>query len=345
MIREHFDLSELEEFSFEMSSVHAKPEKIAAIRDMGVTHARFGVQTFSAFYRNCFGLSPNVEQIADAAARLRTVFPHASFDMLYGMHGQTEEEFFYDLESAVALLMANVAFYPINNAAVQPRLHEAISAHHRPPTSGRIKFYMNVVLNAFMRANGYLPHNGHEYVQATSDDLAENPVVTDEYSFVYHEHVYGCSAQEVLGFGTNAVSSVNRYVINNDDSIESYVRSVIVDDRIPMTVLEHDRVVDESRGVILRLPYHGVLEKHDVDWSNVDPGVTGRLEELVEAGFVLDLRDRYELTEHGWHWYVNLMYYLCPLSERKAIDAYVARRSRDPGRVMEDTRMFLGLQR
>ena len=335
-LKSHFDLSQLTEFSFEMSPVDLESEKLEAMRSIGVTHARFGVQTFNPFYRRAFCLNATEQQVQNAATLLPTYFNRVSFDMLYGMHGQNDDEFFADLDSAVSLGLSNIAFYPINNAAVQPRLHKTIISDGRAPTSGTTKFYMNVILNRFMRLNGYLPHNGHEYVKAPPEEIERNPEVTEIYSFVYHDHVYGYSNQELLGFGVNAVSRINGYVMNNTASIDDYVTGLLKNGRCPMTVRKHAKAADESRGVILRLPYHGRILKEKLLWELIDSRVLQALDEIISTGFANETIDAIELTEYGWKWYVNLMYYLSPPEEKRIIDKFIAERSMDNDRLMEN---------
>jgi coproporphyrinogen III oxidase-like Fe-S oxidoreductase len=335
-IQSHFDVSHLAEFSVEMSPMHLDVGKLQAMRSIGVTHARFGVQTFDSFYRRAFHLAATREQIAQAATILPRYFARVSFDMLYGMHGQDDDGFFADMEAAVGLRLQNIAFYPVNNAAVQPQLHKFLMEAGRRPTTGATKFYMNMILRRFLRFHGYLPHNGHEYVMAPLEEVQQNPVLTRSYTFVYHEHVYGYPNQELLGFGVNAVSRISRYVLNNTNSITQYVGNLLRDGKCIMTVKKHEETIDEGRGIILRLPYHGYVLKENIRWEAIPTLVLQALGEVLAAGFVRETEEAFELTTYGWQWYVNLMYYLSPASERHIIDRFIIRRTMDADRVMED---------
>ena len=82
----------------------------------------------------------------------------------------------------------------------------------------------------------------------------------------------------------------------------------------------HDRSVDASRGVILHLPYHGYVDEEKIDWLHVHPETVDALEVLVDEGLVAKNGSCFELLRDGWNWYVNLMYFLAPLRERRAID-------------------------
>ena len=51
---------------------------------------------------------------------------------------------------------------------------------------------------------------------------------------------------------------------------------------------------------------------------------------LPKAGLVVEKPDSLELSEDGWNWYRNLMYYLSPSSEQQVIDRFIAKAYVDP---------------
>lgn len=325
-LRDGFDLSQLGEFSVEMTVATITPEKIEAFRDIGVTHARFGIQTFDARYRDFFNLKSKLEDIYNAAETLSKHFPHTSFDMLYGMNGQTDGQFISDIHKAVAVGIPNIDFYPINNVVTQPVLRKAFEKADLPPTSGLQKFLMNILLRESMAANGYLPHNGHGYVKVSSKEIKKRPVVTNEYTFRYHKYVYGDDSAEIIGFGTNAISSLNKYTIQNEESWESYIQDLTNDDSWGFFIIEHDQKLDAGKGIVLHLPYHGYVDKDLIEWRDVHPETLNALKDLINADLVVERPDRFELTLQGWYWYVNLLYYLSPRVEQRVIDRFVAER-------------------
>lgn len=102
-------------------------------------------------------------QIQYAARALNAAFPHVSFDIIYGMNGQDEEDIISDLEQAIALGTTNIDIYPINNVSTQPKLHKHIKDTNLGVTSATRKFTMNILIDAYMRSRGFMPHNGHGY--------------------------------------------------------------------------------------------------------------------------------------------------------------------------------------
>lgn len=333
-LRNSFDIGECKEFSFEFEVKSVSEDRISAAKEIGVTHARFGAQTFSPVYRKLFNLTASIDQVRHAAVLLKQYFPYVSCDLLYGMHGQSEEDLQNDLQAACDLGLLNLDFYPINNLVTQPRLHADYRDEEMLPTSGLTKFYMNLFVRAFLHEKGFLPHNGHGYVKVDSDELKSDPVVTDRYSFVYHEHTLGYPGYDLLGFGVNAVSSFDSYVISNSESREEYIHG-LQQGHIRMQVSEHEPYIDACRAITLALPYHGSIQKDWVDWSLIPDDVRQRLDETIKHGLVTETDSTYLLTRYGWEWYSNLMYYLLPSRERAGINAIILNAVNDARRNIE----------
>lgn len=327
LIRKSFDLSELREFSFEVEVKSLTQERADAMCEIGVTHPRFGLQTFSPKWREIFDLTASLEQIHDAAALLKRRFPYQTFDILYGMSGQDEEELMADLREAVALGTTNVDIYPIDNIVTQVGLHTKLERAGAAPTSAMRKFGMNVLIDQAMRHAGFMPHNGHGYVRTS----ATGDVVSDAYSFVYHEHVYGYHDHDLMGFGVNAVSSTMGHVMTQTHSKKVY-QEAIAAQRIPCEISGHDAALDFARPLVLRLPYHGRIDKRRVQWDAVHPEVLAKLERLKEEALVAEDETSLSLTKLGWYWYVNIMYFLMPHADQLLMNAMVVDKLKDPGR-------------
>lgn len=327
LIHATFDLSQIKEYSFEIEVKSLTPERADAMRAIGVTHPRFGLQTFNQQWRDMFDLTATLDQIRNATGLLKEVFPYQTFDILYGMSGQDEEELIADLQSAVNMGTTNVDIYPIDNIMTQVGLHLKIGKAGLPPTSAMRKFSMSVLIDQFMRHAGFMPHNGHGYVRTAQTD----DVVSDAYSFVYHEHVYGYHDFDLLGFGTNAVSSTKGHVITNTHSKKVY-REKLAEGQFPCAISQHDVSLDYSRPVILRLAYHGVIDKALVHWDRIHPEVLAKLEALKQEGMVVEDDRQLRLTKLGWYWYVNIMYFLMPKEDQMVMNGMVVDKLKHKGR-------------
>jgi coproporphyrinogen III oxidase-like Fe-S oxidoreductase len=338
-INANFDLSRLREFSFEFEVKSITEEKLAALREVGVSHARFGLQTFSERYRRLFQLTATLDQIHAASEILPRYFARVSCDLIYGMNGQTEVDLLFDIDRAASLNLTNIDYYPINNLVTQGKLHRAFAIEDMAPTSGLTKYYMNGAIRECLRNYDYLPHNGHGYVKCSNDEMKKEPVVTRSYSFVYHEHVYGYDDHDLIGFGVNAVSSTRGITLYNEASRERYIRSLSRTDEWQFTVCEHPAEVDAVRGVALRLPYHGFANCSSIKWDDLPATTLNSLDRLIGTGLIDAQSEELALTLEGWQWYVNVMYYLLPKSEQLALDRYVKVTGSSHGRVIEETQI------
>ncbi|RDV00026.1 coproporphyrinogen-III oxidase family protein [Trinickia dinghuensis] len=330
-IRQAFDLSRLREFSFEVEVKSLTPERADAMREIGVTHPRFGLQTFSPKWRETFDLTASLDQIYDAASLLKRCFSFQTFDILYGMSGQDEEELMADLQAAAALGTTNVDIYPIDNIVTQVGLHAKLAQAGAMPTSAMRKFGMNVLIDQTMRHAGFMPHNGHGYFRIGESESTSGDVVSDAYSFAYHEHVYGYHDHDLMGFGINAISSTIGHVMTQTHSKKVY-REAISQGRIPCEISMHEPALDYARPLVLRLPYHGRIDKRRVRWDAVHPEVLEKLERLKQEALVAEDAESLSLTKLGWYWYVNLMVFLMPHADQLLMNAMVIDKLKDPGR-------------
>ncbi|WP_051438786.1 coproporphyrinogen-III oxidase family protein [Ciceribacter selenitireducens] len=324
-LAEAFDLSALEEFSVEMEAKSITPERVAAFRAIGVTHARFGIQTFSPRHRRSLNLTASIEQIGRAADLLRKSFPHASGDMLYGLHGQTGDEFVDDIEAVTGLGLDNIDFYPLNVFVVQKKLHRNYQGEAVEPLSGATKFHMTRALRELMRDKGFLPHNGHGFVRVPAEEAARNPVVTRRYAFKYHQHVYGPDDNEYIGIGNSALSYVGGRTLTNEMSRQRYVNDLLGRNRLAVDVVRHPPPVNASKAIAISLPYLGHLPLDRVRFEDLPDQTARQLGEAIDHGLVERDEDELRLTHAGWHWYVNLMFYFAPPGEQAAIAAIVMR--------------------
>ncbi|WP_419736373.1 coproporphyrinogen-III oxidase family protein [Pseudomonas sp. COR18] len=327
-LHEHFEMETVEEFSFEFNVTSVTKARVQALADIGVTHARFGLQTIDPQWRQLFNLDPDIGKIERAAALLREHFEHVLCDIMYGMNGSSERQTLADIDKAIELGLSNIDIYPINNAATSVKLHRQIRARFPEVMPAMRKLNMKFMIDAHMRQRGYVPYNGHGYVYRPGADV---PLITDDYSFIYHEHVYGYADHDLLGFGVGAISSVAGNVITNTSLREKYIRSMMGGECI-CQVSQHDPVLDAVKPLVLRLAYHGSVDKRLVEMQRMPQGLMDRILALIEADLVIEGEHDYRLTRLGWLWYSNIMFYLVPESEQNILKQLVFERLDTSGR-------------
>lgn len=338
-IHDNFDLSRLEEFTVEVEVKSMTEEKCQAFRDIGVNKIRFGLQTFNPEYRQLFNMTATLNQTYRAVELFRRYFTATSFDVLYGMHGQTMDQFAADVQQAIELGTESCEFYPINHLVTSNALHTAYRDTGLRPLHYVEKMGMTVFLHHYMGASGFKLFNGHGYARLTGPDTEPDRLVSQRtYSNKYHEYCWPNWDDDLVGFGSSAVTQSLDWTIMNDENRNGYVKSLRDDDiKVKVTQAEH---IPYERGLVLTLPYHGCLGKDRIPFDKVDAEVLGRLHELVDEGLLVETPDEYLVTELGWTWYVNMMYYLSPAGDRQVLDEFVALKDRNKGLHDGDRRMI-----
>ncbi|ACB76066.1 radical SAM family heme chaperone HemW [Opitutus terrae] len=100
------------EWSVEMAPGSVTVERLAALREVGVTRISMGVQSFQPALLDALGRQHSREQIYRAYDRVRAAgFASVNIDMMFALPGQTEAEWQNDLRAALALEPDHISTY------------------------------------------------------------------------------------------------------------------------------------------------------------------------------------------------------------------------------------------
>ena len=102
-IRECFILTPDTEYVWEIELKSISDEKCVAIREIGGNSIRFGVQSMVEKFRRYFNITVSLEETFRKVEMIKKHFEHTSMDLIYGMHGQSEDDLIQDLEASIAL--------------------------------------------------------------------------------------------------------------------------------------------------------------------------------------------------------------------------------------------------
>lgn len=92
------------EWTVEMAPSTVKADKLAALRDLGVTRISMGVQSFDESTLTKLGRLHRPKQIFTAWERIQAAgFPHVNIDLMFAIPGQTEAQWLNDIRQAIAL--------------------------------------------------------------------------------------------------------------------------------------------------------------------------------------------------------------------------------------------------
>jgi len=92
------------EWSIEMTPLSVTEARLAALKEIGVDRISLGIQSFQPRLLDALGRQHTPEQAFRAAERVKAAgFRSVNFDLMFALPGQTDEDWFADLDQAVAL--------------------------------------------------------------------------------------------------------------------------------------------------------------------------------------------------------------------------------------------------
>lgn len=321
VISKCFDLSQLKEFSFENNICSITEEKLLALKEIGVTNVRAGIQTLNTKYREYFNLRPTLYDINSKIELLNRYFENVCIDIIYGINGQSVDELIRDINDACKLDTKLIDFYPLTQPKGNSQLYKLFSEKGlEPHTELTLKGYKSL-LREVTRQYGYIPHNGHGFVNNKYiSDMNEQNFITKDYVFEYHKCVMGYECGDVIGFGSGAVSGFSNYVMVNESNIEKYKKD-LMEGRIPTNIFYTNKESNSAKGIISHLPYFGYADKKHINYSNLPEETKKSLKNLIEAGLIIETENEYIITSQAWIWDNEIMYYLTPESAKVELNS------------------------
>jgi oxygen-independent coproporphyrinogen-3 oxidase len=110
--RERLDLSLLAEWTIEANPGSVSARKAALLRKLGVTRVSLGIQSWDDELLNLLGREHNSQQAEQSFHILRVVgFSNINVDLMFGLPGQTVEQWKFTLEKTIALQPDHVSAY------------------------------------------------------------------------------------------------------------------------------------------------------------------------------------------------------------------------------------------
>ncbi len=100
------------EWTVELAPASVTPERLAVLRDIGVTRVSLGVQSFQPALLDALGRQHTLPQIYRACERIRAAgFPSVNLDLMFALPGQDAAAWSADLAEAIRLAPDHLSTY------------------------------------------------------------------------------------------------------------------------------------------------------------------------------------------------------------------------------------------
>jgi oxygen-independent coproporphyrinogen-3 oxidase len=206
-----------EEITFECEPGTLTEQKIAAIRQMGVTRLSLGVENFSDAILEANGRahrSPEIFRAYDYARSLG--FPQINIDLIAGMLGESDENWHTCIEKTLQLAPDSITIYQMElpfNTTISKDVLKGLGQFKDPLATWATKRrWVDEAFDALQSA-GY--HIGSAYT------ASKDPART---KFIYRDRLW--QGADMAGLGVASFGHVNGVHIQNFDTWETYSAAV-----------------------------------------------------------------------------------------------------------------------
>ena len=229
LITKHIPMSSVKEFSSEANPDELTIEKLQALYNGGVNRLSMGVQSFDQSLLTKIGRTHSNEHVYETIQNAKNVgFENISIDLMYGLPGQTMEQWQDTLEKALALKLPHYSAYSL---IVEPKTIFYIQYAKGKlvlPTED-LEASMYGVLMDKMEAHGLQQYEISNFAHEG---------YTSTHNKIYWDN------DEYAGFGAGAHGYLNGIRYSNVAPIKKYIE-IVMEGKLPL-LHEHEVTVEEK---------------------------------------------------------------------------------------------------
>lgn len=275
-----------QEWTVELAPASVTPERLAVLKDAGVTRVSMGVQSFQPALLDGLGRQHSLEQIYRAYDHAREAgFASVNLDLMFALPGQTEAEWAADVREAVRLAPDHLSTYCLT--------FEEDTALWVKLSQGRVKLDPENEARLYEATWAQLAAAG--YAQYEVSNFARSGHACRHNLNTWHMH-------EWIGLGPSGASQHDGWRGANIADLEKWLADVAQGDRVT-----EDRVAVTPALLAEDALIFGLRMNAGVDvaaWQTRSPGapwpvVEALLTRCVAEGLAVREGSRVRLTDRG----------------------------------------------
>jgi oxygen-independent coproporphyrinogen-3 oxidase len=287
------DWSHAAEITFECEPGTLSEQKLAAIRDFGVTRLSLGVENFDDRILELNGRahrSPEIHRVFRQARHLR--FPQINIDLIAGMIGETDANWQTCIEKTLALSPDSITVYqlelPFNTTISGNLLKGNYDMGGSIAGWEQKRRWVSEAFEALERAGYHI---------ASAYTAVKDPART---KFVYRDRLW--EGADLVGLGVASFGHVNGVHLQNVDTWEKYAAAIEAGELPLGRAYKPDTDERLIREFVLQLKRGAVRPRYFRDKYGSDPlsRFSTQLDSLKTGGFLSELTpERIALTREG----------------------------------------------
>ena len=275
--RQHLDLSALEEWTVEANPGSVSARKAASLRKLGVNRISLGVQSWDEGLLKLLGREHNAPQAEKSFQILRSAgFSNINVDLMFGLPGQTIEQWRVTLEKTIGLQPEHISAYCLT--------YEEDTEFFLRQSRGEFRQDAEVDAEFFEMTMSILEDAGYEHYEISN---YARPGFSSRHNRAYW------SGDDYLGIGPSAFSTVGMRRWQNLANYRAYADQVL-SGQSPIGSRENlTKEIKRAERIALSLrTCEGVLAALLTDQSKA-------IEEFIGLELLRQSNDHFILTQKG----------------------------------------------
>jgi oxygen-independent coproporphyrinogen III oxidase len=209
-------------FAVEASPATATPDRLAVLKDRGVTRLSLGVQSFLDAEAHAAGRPQRRAAVESALGRVRSAgFATLNIDLIYGIAGQTPRTWAQSLDAALAWAPEEIYLYPLYVRALTGLSRRALPLAGPPPETGDQRQSLYRLGRDHLLAAGYEQVSMRMFRHGARHGARHSGLATAETP-------YSCTEDGMVGLGCGARSYTSALHYSFAYAVETgHVRRII----------------------------------------------------------------------------------------------------------------------
>jgi oxygen-independent coproporphyrinogen-3 oxidase len=276
-MRDRLDLSHLSEWTVEANPGSVSPPKATLLREMGVSRLSLGVQSWDDELLRLLGREHNAAQAETSFHILRDAgFANLSLDLMFGLPGQTLEQWKSDLAKTIALAPDHISTYCLTYEEDTDFFLRHASGEFREDPESDARFLETAM--ATLEAAGYEHYEISNYAR---------PGFASSHNRGYW------AGHDYLGIGPSAFSTVEMQRWQNVCDYRAYADRVLAGlSPIESTEALTPEMKRTERIALALRTRDGISQRELLSWPN-------ERQQFIDLGLLREANGNFVLTPRG----------------------------------------------
>ena len=213
LVRSHFELSENGEFSIEANPDGLTEAKLTLLERCGVNRISLGIQSFDDDVLRILERTHCADEARDVTQLCADFIPEVSLDLIFGVPGQTLDQWQRTLQTALSLPVNHVSTYGLT-------FEKGTAFEQRRRAGDLVPVIDDLERDMYSLAIDLIPEAGRSHYETSN---FARPGHECRHNMVYWD------ASEYFGFGPGAARYVNGVRSTNARNVSRWIRDWLED--------------------------------------------------------------------------------------------------------------------